>query len=198
MSPLELNMSYLKQIDSLIVAIRKSTIEDICELYPELNKTEILKKLAKPKTPEEVAEGEKKTLEKKQEKEEAAAKKKQEKEEAAAKKKQEKEEAVAKKKQEKEEAVAKKKQEKEEAAAKKKQEKEAKKPKKKEINSSAIKSEIKKAADDDDSDNESEPETEKFTIDGVDYLKDSQGVIYDLSSNDPIGTLNQDLSIHFY
>ena len=176
MSPLELNMSYLKQIDSLIVAIRKSTIEDICELYPELNKTEILKKLAKPKTPEEVAEGEKKTLEKKQEKEEAAAKKKQEKEEAAAKKKQEKEEA----------------------AAKKKQEKEAKKPKKKEINSSAIKSEIKKAADDDDSDNESEPETEKFTIDGVDYLKDSQGVIYDLSSNDPIGTLNQDLSIHFY
>ena len=165
MSPLELNMSYLKQIDSLIVAIRKSTIEDICELYPELNKTEILKKLAKPKTPEEVAEGEKKTLEKKQEKEEAAAKKKQEKEEAA---------------------------------AKKKQEKEAKKPKKKEINSSAIKSEIKKAADDDDSDNESEPETEKFTIDGVDYLKDSQGVIYDLSSNDPIGTLNQDLSIHFY
>ena len=154
MSPLELNMSYLKQIDSLIVAIRKSTIEDICELYPELNKTEILKKLAKPKTPEEVAEGEKKTLEKKQEKEEAAAKKK--------------------------------------------QEKEAKKPKKKEINSSAIKSEIKKAADDDDSDNESEPETEKFTIDGVDYLKDSQGVIYDLSSNDPIGTLNQDLSIHFY
>jgi len=173
-------MSYLKQIDSLIVAIRKSTIEDICQLYPELNKTEILKKLAKPKTPEEVAEGEKKTLEKKQEKEEAAAKKKQEKEEAAAKKKQEKEEAVAKKKQEKE--------------AKKKV------PKKKEINSSAIKSEIKKATDDDDSDNESEPETEavKFTIDGVDYLKDSQGVIYDLVSNDPIGTLNQDLSIHFY
>ena len=162
-------MSYLKQIDSLIVAIRKSTIEDICQLYPELNKTEILKKLAKPKTPEEVAEGEKKTLEKKQEKEEAAAKKKQEKEEAVAKKKQEKE-------------------------AKKKV------PKKKEINSSAIKSEIKKATDDDDSDNESEPETEavKFTIDGVDYLKDSQGVIYDLVSNDPIGTLNQDLSIHFY
>jgi len=184
-------MSYPKQIDSLIVAIRKSTIEDICELYPELNKTEVLKKLAKPKSPEEVAEGEKKTLEKKKEKEEAAAKKKKEKEEAAAKKKQEKEEAVAKKKQEKEEA-----------AAKKKQEKEAKKkaPKKKEINSSAIKSEIKKATDDDDSDNESEPEpeAEKFTIDGVDYLKDSQGVIYDLVSNDPIGTLNQDLSIHFY
>ena len=184
MSPLELNMSYAKQIDSLIVAIRKSTIEDICELYPELNKTEILKKLAKPKTPEEVAEGEKKTLEKKQEKEEAAAKKKQEKEEAAAKKKQEKEEAVAKKKQEKE--------------AKKKV------PKKKEINSSAIKSEIKKAADDyddddhDDDDHDDEPEAEKITVDGVDYLKDSQGVIYDLSSNDPLGTLNDDLSIHFY
>ena len=180
MSPLELNMSYPKQIDSLIVAIRKSTIEDICELYPELNKTEILKKLAKPKTPEEVAEGEKKTLEKKKEKEEAAAKKKQEKEEAAAKKKQEKEEAAAKKKQEKEDA---------------------KKAKKKEINSSAIKSEIKKAADDDsddESDNDDEPEAEKITVDGVDYLKDSQGVIYDLSSNDPLGTLNHDMSIHFY
>jgi len=191
MSPLELNMSYPKQIDSLIVAIRKSTIEDICELYPELNKTEILKKLAKPKTPEEVAEGEKKTLEKKKEKEEAAAKKKKEKEEAAAKKKQEKEEAAAKKKQEKEEAAAKKKQEKEDA----------KKAKKKEINSSAIKSEIKKAADDDsddESDNDDEPEAEKITVDGVDYLKDSQGVIYDLSSNDPLGTLNHDMSIHFY
>ena len=189
MSPLELNMSYAKQIDSLIVAIRKSTIEDICELYPELNKTEVLKKLAKPKTPEEVAESEKKTLEKKKEKEDAAAKKKQEKEEAAAKKKQEKEEAAAKKKQEKEEA-------------KKKDTKKV--PKKKVINSSAIKSEIKKAADDyddddhDDDDHDDEPEAEKITVDGVDYLKDSQGVIYDLSSNDPLGTLNDDLSIHFY
>ena len=186
MSPPELNMSYAKQIDSLIVAIRKSTIEDICELYPELNKTEVLKKLAKPKTPEEVAESEKKTLEKKKEKEDAAAKKKQEKEEAAAKKKQEKEEAAAKKKQEKEEA-------------KKKDTKKV--PKKKVINSSAIKSEIKKAADDhddDDHDDYHESESVKINVDGVDYLKDSQGVIYDLSSNDPLGTLNDDLSIHFY
>jgi len=184
MSPLELNMSYAKQIDSLIVAIRKSTIEDICELYPELNKTEVLKKLAKPKTPEEVAESEKKTLEKKKEKEDAAAKKKQEKEDAAAKKKQEKEEA------------------------KKKDTKKV--PKKKVINSSAIKSEIKKAADDhddddhdddhddDDHDDYHESESVKINVDGVDYLKDSQGVIYDLSSNDPLGTLNDDLSIHFY
>ena len=102
----------------------------------------------------------------------------------------------------KEDAAAKKKQEKEDAAAKKKDTKKV--PKKKVINSSAIKSEIKKAADDhddddhDDDDDDDESESVKITVDGVDYLKDSQGVIYDLSSNDPLGTLNHDMSIHFY
>jgi hypothetical protein len=49
-------MSYNKQIDSLVNAIRKQTIEEICEHFPELVKSEVVKKMSKPKSPEELAE----------------------------------------------------------------------------------------------------------------------------------------------
>ena len=198
-------MSYNKQIDSLVNAIRKQTIEEICEHFPELVKSEVVKKMSKPKSPEELAEKKVQDDAKKFAKEKQA---------------QDKKDAIAAKK------LLKEKEKADKLALKEKTKKDAKLDKKKGrpakkqqvVNSTAILTELENAVKHDDKgaeeqqpeeeqseeendekhqekhdqeqSEEEEIEVDEFQFEGNSYMKDTNNVLYDPSSNEIVGVWN--------
>ena len=152
-------MSYDKQIDSLVNAIRKQTIDEICDHFPQVVKSDVVKKMSKPKSQEELAhkkalvDANKFAKEKAiQDKKDAAAAKKlikeKEKAEKLAIKEKEKAEKLASKEKEKAEKLAIKEKEKAEKLASKKDDKKKGRPAKKQVvNSTAILSDLENALD---------------------------------------------------
>jgi len=213
-------MSYNKQIDSLVNAIRKQTIEEICDHFPELVKSEVVKKMSKPKSPEELAEKKVQDDAKKFAKEKQA----QDKKDAIAAKKllkeKEKADKLALKEKEKADKLALKEKEKaDKLAIKEKTKKDAKLDKKKGrpakkqqvVNSTAILTELENAVKHDDKgaeeehqekhqekhdqeqseeEEEEEIEVDEFQFEGNSYMKDANNVLYDPSSNEIVGVWN--------
>ena len=202
-------MSYNKQIDSLVNAIRKQTIEEICDHFPELVKSEVVKKMSKPKSPEELAEKKVQDDAKKFAKEKQA----QDKKDAIAAKKllkeKEKADKLALKEKEKADKLALKDKTKKDAKLDKKKGRPAKKQQV--VNSTAILTELENAVKHDDKgaeeehqekhqekhdqeqseeEEEEEIEVDEFQFEGNSYMKDANNVLYDPSSNEIVGVWN--------
>ena len=206
-------MSYDKQIDSLVNAIRKQTIDEICDHFPQVVKSDVVKKMSKPKSQEELAHKKALVDANKFAKEKAI----QDKKDAAAAKKlikeKEKAEKLASKEKEKAEKLAIKEKEKAEKLASKKDDKKKGRPAKKQVvNSTAILSDLENALDkkgaeekqqelseeeelsdkelSDKELSEDEIEVEEFQFEGTSYMKDANNVLYHPDSNEIVGVWN--------
>jgi len=210
-------MSYDKQIDSLVNAIRKQTIDEICDHFPQVVKSDVVKKMSKPKSQEELAHKKALVDANKFAKEKAI----QDKKDAAAAKKlikeKEKAEKLAIKEKEKAEKLASKEKEKAEKLASKKDDKKKGRPAKKQVvNSTAILSDLENALDKKGAEekqqelseeelseeeekhqelydkelSEDEIEVEEFQFEGTSYMKDANHVLYHPDSNEIVGVWN--------
>ena len=199
-------MSYDKQIDSLVNAIRKQTIDEICDHFPQVVKSDVVKKMSKPKSQEELAHKKALVDANKFAKEKAI---------------QDKKDAVAAKKlikeKEKAEKLAIKEKEKVDKLASKKDDKKKGRPAKKQVvNSTAILSDLENALDKKGAEekqqelseeelseeeekhqelydkelSEDEIEVEEFQFEGTSYMKDANNVLYHPDSNEIVGVWN--------